>query len=245
MLRNLLNTKLPLDSPNQTFQIYLTRINFVLEVFYYLVLIFICISGFALIFKGIVITKTLLVTSLILYLIINLLVKKFYKEYKKKNRIPLRMVTEEITHEQILTLGIGGGGGGGGGGVNNEQEEPEENLILIPVEPEENLIENNEKLFDTKQHDIDEGVLDFELIEKDIEKMEDEIKQENFIIERLVTINKPNKFIEITINIQIKNNFLKYQKVREFKNLSNLPSDVETELEKNGSVTLNIHDKLR
>ncbi len=83
---------------------------------------------------------------------------------------------------------------------------------------EERLTDNFQRLLHTTQQSIDkikrawkekklifddwecinENVLDFELIEKDITKIHEEIKQDNVVIlGTLVTINKLDKFIEI------------------------------------------------
>ncbi|MBR8840419.1 MAG: hypothetical protein DSM106950_42150, partial [Stigonema ocellatum SAG 48.90 = DSM 106950] len=124
---------------------------------------------------------------------------------------------------------------------------------------EESLTDKFKRLFNTTQSGIDkiktaweeknitfyewecinEGVLDFDLIEKDIIKISKEIKQNNVVIlGTQFTINKLNKFIEINTYIKEGDKFFKDQKIGEFKSLSNLPSDVKTELEKEGSVTI-------
>lgn len=87
---------------------------------------------------------------------------------------------------------------------------------------------------------INEGVLDFDLIEKDVTKIQDKIKQDNLVIlGTQFTINKLEKFIDIKTYTQKGDKFFEYNPERgKFKNLINLPSDVETQLEKEGSVTI-------
>jgi hypothetical protein len=124
---------------------------------------------------------------------------------------------------------------------------------------EERLTDNFQRLLHTTQQSIDkikrawkekklifddwecinENVLDFELIEKDITKIHEEIKQDNVVIlGTLVTINKLDKFIEIKTYTQKGDKYFQDTKKGEFKSLNNLPIDVEAELENNESVTI-------
>ncbi len=124
---------------------------------------------------------------------------------------------------------------------------------------EENFNDKFQRLFKTTQDNIDkvrkaweekdmtfdnwecinDGVLDFNLIEKDITKIQEEIKPGNVVIRNTqFIINELNKFIEINTYTQEGDKFFKYTNKGEFNSLSNLPTDVEADLKNKGSVTI-------
>lgn len=126
---------------------------------------------------------------------------------------------------------------------------------------EESLNEKSKRLFKTTQDTIEkirnaweekvlnfnnwecinEGILDFNSIEKDITKIQDEMKQDNVVIlGTQVTINRANKFIEIKTYTQEGDKFFGYPSKGEFKSLDNLPTDIEAELKNKESVTIQI-----
>lgn len=86
---------------------------------------------------------------------------------------------------------------------------------------------------------INNGVLDFNLIEKDITKIQEKIKQSNAVIRNTqFIVNELNKFIEIKTYTQEGDKFFEYTSKGKFESLINLPSDLETELKNNGRVTV-------
>ena len=124
---------------------------------------------------------------------------------------------------------------------------------------EESLTDKFKRLFNTTQSGIDkikkaweeknitfadwecinENVLDFNFIEKDIKNIHNKIKQGNVVIlNTQFIINEINKFIEIKTYTQEGEKFFEYANREKFESLSNLPADIEAELKEKGSITI-------